>query len=237
MHFERSLKRAVYDPWKDQYIDYAKLKRLLRDNGSDDGTSEHEEDGWTEVDEGAFVEELVNVQLEKVHAFQTEKVQQLRERTTACELRLESLPKSENKDDEAKEEIKLADDSSSQETMSEVLNELDGITKEMNELEKYSRINYAGFLKATKKHDRKRGASYRIRPLMQVRLAALPFNKEDYSPLLFRLSTMYTFIREHLETVDKRQSMVESQAESQAGTDEYRSQKCEPQLRIATYNN
>ena len=37
----------------------------------------------------------------------------------------------------------------------------------------------AGFLKAAKKHDRKRGHAYRVRPLMQVRLAELPFNKED----------------------------------------------------------
>ena len=63
----------------------------------------------------------------------------------------------------------------------------DSITKQINELEKYSRINYTGFLKAAKKHDRRRGSQYRVRPLLQVRLAALPFNVENYSPLLHRL--------------------------------------------------
>jgi len=224
MHFERSLKRAIYGPWKEQYIDYAKLKHLLRDNGSDDGNSDHEEDAWTEEDEGAFVEELVNVQLEKVHSFQSKTVQQLRERTAACESKLE--PFTSTKDGEKTEQGKGIDTPEAKETLRKVLVELDGITKEMNELEKYSRINYTGFLKATKKHDRKRGGAYRIRPLMQVRLAALPFNKEDYSPLLFRLSTMYTFAREHLENVNKRTSVTESQTESNAGTDEYRVQKC-----------
>jgi len=222
MHFERSLKRATYSPWKDQYVDYAKLKRLLRDNGSDNGNSDHEEDAWTEEDEGAFVEELVNVQLEKVHSFQSKTVQQLRERTAACESKLE--PFTSTKEGEDRNNI---DTPEAKETLRKVLVELDGITKEMNELEKYSRINYTGFLKATKKHDRKRGGAYRIRPLMQVRLAALPFNKEDYSPLLFRLSTMYNFVREHLENVSKRMSVAESQTESNADTDEYRVQKCE----------
>lgn len=231
MHFERSLTRATYDPWKDQYIDYAKLKRLLRDNGSDAGAADEEEDEWTEQDEGAFVEELVNVQLEKVHSFQTEKVQRLRERTSACEAKLDPYTKHVTVDGDTGEADRnegntSAEGAEAQEIFNGVLGELDSITKEMNELEKYSRINYTGFLKATKKHDRKRGAAYRIRPLMQVRLAALPFNKEDYSPLLFRLSTMYTFVREQLETVGKRHSIAPSQAESPVGPDEYRSQKC-----------
>lgn len=199
MHFERSLKRTIYEPWRDQYIDYAKLKNLLRDDGSDDGSSD-EGDKWTDEDEGRFVEELVNVQLEKVASFQSSTLQKLRERTADCESKLEPIvnkrPQQNGEDgDNPNEEL----DEESKKTLQDVLKTLDGITEEMNELEKYSRINYTGFLKATKKHDRRRGGSYRVRPLMQVRLAALPFNKEDYSPLLFRLSTMYSFARQQLE--------------------------------------
>jgi len=224
MHFERSLKRTIYAPWRDQYIDYPKLKDLLRDNGSDDGSAD-EGDQWTDEDEGKFVEELVNVQLEKVANFQSSTLQNLRERAADCEAKLEPIvnkSKEEGEGDDVPSEVQL--DEGTKKTLQDVLKELDGITEEMNELEKYSRINYTGFLKATKKHDRRRGASYRVRPLMQVRLAALPFNKEDYSPLLFRLSTMYSFARQQLEEGKSR-----SFSESQSGSMDkgYTTHKCE----------
>ena len=180
MHFSRTLKNSVYEPWKSNYIDYAKLKQLLREDAP-----QEEEKNWTEDDEGNFVEELVNVQLEKVNAFQVETYKGLRERTSECESRLEKVTEAEKQDQQASDESETKDEKN-QERLREVLKELDDITGEVNELEKYSRINYTGFLKAAKKHDRKRGSSYKVRPLLQVRLAALPFNSEDYSPLLYR---------------------------------------------------
>ncbi|KAL4928276.1 SPX domain protein [Aspergillus undulatus] len=193
MRFGKTLRNAVYPPWSKNYIDYNKLKGLLREHdviGDDSDT----DGAWTEQDEEKFVQELLNVQLDKVNAFQVQTSQQLRERTSACEGKLRPLAEAgeENTAAVAEEErVKVA---------SEVLTELDEITKEVSELEKYSRINFTGFLKAAKKHDRKRGARYRVKPLLQVRLSQLPFNSEDYSPLVRRLSVMYSFVREILST-------------------------------------
>lgn len=104
MRFGKTLQAAIYPQWRDHYIDYAKLKRLLRE-GDDDSDAEgvgsaaararrqEEERGWTEHDESLFVEELVNVQLEKVHNFQVEMGKKLKERTEACGQRLEGLVK------------------------------------------------------------------------------------------------------------------------------------------------
>ncbi|BAE61076.1 unnamed protein product [Aspergillus oryzae] len=190
MRFGKTLKNSIYSPWSGKYIDYHKLKVLLREHdvtgdGSDSDTQ------WTEQDEEAFVQELINVQVDKVNAFQVETSQQLRERTSACETKLRPLaPSDEN------EVPTIVDENERKTIASEVLQELDGITKEVSELEKYSRINFTGFLKAAKKHDRKRGARYRVKPLLQVRLSQLPFNSEDYSPLVRRLSVMYSFVRE-----------------------------------------
>ena len=180
MHFSRTLKNSIYEPWKSKYIDYAKLKQLLRED-----SPQEEGKRWTEDDEGQFVEELVNVQLEKVNGFQVETYKGLRERTSECESRLEKVTDAEKQDQQTSDEGEEKDEKN-KEGLREVLKELDNITEEVNELEKYSRINYTGFLKAAKKHDRKRGSSYKVRPLLQVRLAALPFNSEDYSPLLYR---------------------------------------------------
>lgn len=202
MRFGKTLNNSIYEPWASNYIDYAKLKQLLRE----DDPSGDEGREWTEDDEGRFVEELVNVQLEKVNAFQAETYKGLRERTSDCETRLEkeagsSIEGTETSDqahDQEKKQNEKQDEQKDEEQVEKsqedgklqhVLNELDGITENINELEKYSRINYTGFLKAAKKHDRRRGSKYRVRPLLQVRLAALPFNSEDYSPLLHRYVT------------------------------------------------
>ncbi|KAA6409874.1 MAG: spx domain [Lasallia pustulata] len=240
MRFGRTLRNSIYDPWKSNYIDYSKLKKLLREDSSGKGSPSRpdpEAHKWTEEDEGAFVEELVNVQLEKVNAFQVETYKQLRDRTSACEAKLEkhAAPGQEEGEEGQESETNVVKPEK-QDELREVLEELDEITKETNELEKYSRINFTGFLKAAKKHDRKRGSNYRVRPLLQVRLAALPFNSEDYSPLLYRLSTMYSFIRENMEESGEKGL---STSEPKTGGDEYKSHKFwvhpENLLEVKTY--
>lgn len=177
MRFEETLRKSVYKPWRENYIDYTKLKQLLRE----EDPSAKDAENWTEDDEGRFVEELVNVQLEKVNDFQVHTYGRLRERIAESEGELDRL--AHQTEDEATEEERVK---AKAETLQEALKELNRITMEVNELEKYSRLNFTGFLKAAKKHDRRRGSNYRVRPLLQVRLASLPFNSEDYSPLLYR---------------------------------------------------
>ena len=196
MRFGKTLQDSTYKPWEDKYIDYRKLKKLLReDQGSSNGSAE---DVWTEADEENFVQELVNVQLEKVNQHQAQTSASLRDQTSALEAKLQSVA---GEDNQTPEDEKKA-------TAKGVLKELDTISAEINELKRFSRINYTGFLKAAKKHDRKRGHKYRVRPLLLVRLAQTPFNTEDYSPLLYRLSAMYTWSRQMLEgeNVTSRQS-------------------------------
>ncbi|KAF8426559.1 VTC domain-containing protein [Tirmania nivea] len=237
MRFGKTLQSAIYQPWRDHYIEYSKLKRLLRE-GDDDSDAEggesaaararlrqEEERPWTEHDESVFVEELVNVQLEKVHSFQLEMSRKLKERTEACEQRLEGLVKKAEEErgkgkgkvggeeaNEPQQPLKLTGEES-QTVLKNTLKELDDITFYINQLQKFSRINFTGFLKAAKKHDRRtRGAEEKgkkkangegggpmVRPLLQVRLSALEFNKEVYSPMLYRLSAMYAFVRQQLE--------------------------------------
>jgi len=140
------------------------------------------------------VNELTNVQLEKVHQHQADTFSALRDRTAACESKLQpTTGDAEAANDEKKKEI-----------AKDTLKELDEITQEITELKKFSRVNYTGFLKAAKKHDRKRGRKYRVRPILQVRMSQVPFNTEDYSPLLYRLSTMYAWARQILEGEDSR---------------------------------
>ncbi|CAI6329261.1 unnamed protein product [Periconia digitata] len=201
MKFGTTLRRSVYAPWKDHYVDYEKLKQLLRENDDDKQ--------WTSDDVTRFTEELANVQLDKVYNFKKNTTQKLRERLSACEKKLEPLAvgiKSEDTEDKedapsyadvtaAKPVVKEED---KKKILNQVLAELDAITKEVKELETYSRINYTAVLKATKKHDKLRGRSYRLRPFVNARLAEKPIYTEDHSPLVYRLSAMYAFVRQSL---------------------------------------
>lgn len=185
MKFGKTLRESVYGPWKDKYIDYDKLKTLLRERTDDDEDVE-----WTENDEKRFCDEMFNVQLEKVTRFQETTFTSIRDRVNAAFDKLEEMAPREGQ----------GTSEGGEERMRGVEEELDEITRDIRELKSFTRINYTGFQKIAKKHDRKRGSRYKVRPLMQVTMSNRPFTKEStYSPLLKKLSIMYFIIRQHLE--------------------------------------
>ncbi|KAG6066288.1 hypothetical protein E4U33_005622 [Claviceps sp. LM78 group G4] len=191
MRFGKTLRQATYAPWKGEYIDYAKLKSLLHEDKFDDDSVP-----WTEDDENRFCEEIFNVQLEKVARFQQEQVDSLKRRADVVFEKLKDFAPAEGsstKEATARGDADVAN-------LRALEKELDDITNGVRELKKYSSINYTGFLKIVKKHDRKRGDRYKVRPMMQLSLAQRPFNSEQgYSPLLNKLSIMYFAIRQQLE--------------------------------------
>ncbi|KAK0613861.1 VTC domain-containing protein [Immersiella caudata] len=188
MRFGKTLRQATYEPWKGKYIDYSKLKSILREDKPDD-----EDEPWTEEDENRFCDEIFNTQLEKVAQFQEEKVKELRNRVDAAFDRLKDISTTDDGKPKPKSDVET-------QQLRDFEAELDSITNDVKELQKYSNLNYTGFLKIVKKHDRKRGDRYKIRPMMQVSLSKRPFNSEQaYSPLLNKLSLMYFAVRQQLE--------------------------------------
>lgn len=199
MRFELKLQGATRPEWKAYYIDYTKLKQLLREKDTLSGSALRRSiaegangttangstapDKWTEDDEKAFRKELLDTQLEKVNNFQVEMSKQLSERCDSCEKELIKLH-----DDVQNNRI---DNTTKQARLKENLETLDGIARDLNELERFTRINYTGFVKAAKKHDRKRGASSaasgpKVGQLLQEKAERLNVNSVDYSPLLRR---------------------------------------------------
>src|SRR5690606_31377338 len=186
MRFGKTLRQSVYPPWQGKYIDYSKLKSILREDQPDD-----DDEPWTEEDENRFCEEIFNVQLDKVAEFQAEKVEDLRRRVDGAFEKLKELP--------AAEEGKPKPDADPQQ-LKDLESEIDTITNEVRELQKYSNLNYTGFLKIVKKHDRKSADRDKIRPMMMVSLAQRPFNSDRaYWPLLNKLSLLYFAIRQQRE--------------------------------------
>jgi SPX domain protein involved in polyphosphate accumulation len=190
---------------------------LLREDKFDDDAVP-----WTEEDENRFCDEIFNVQLEKVARFQQERVDALKERAEAAFEKLKSLPPAEGDKPATRTDDEIS-------KLKELEKELDSITNDVKELKKYSSINYTGFMKIVKKHDRKRGDRYKVRPMMQLSLSQRPFNSEQgYSPLLNKLSIMYFAIRQQLEgasTGDQSLLDLDHQAETHNG-ERYTAHKC-----------
>jgi SPX domain protein involved in polyphosphate accumulation len=230
MRFGKTLRNSTYPPWKDQYIDYTKLKALLRDDKPDD------QQEWTAEDESRFCDELLNVQVDKVAKFQEDTVGKLQDRADAIFEKLKDMGNDgSSKPDEGKGKEKEVEHEEAEaerpdidpEKLKAIQADLDNITNEVRELKKYSNLNYTGFLKIVKKHDRKRGELYKIRPMVQVRLNQRPFNSEQgYSPLLTKLSIMFEAIRQYLHEDEVHHVDLESQPETQNG-ETYTAHKCQ----------
>lgn len=152
MKFGKTLSNSVYGPWRESYVDYTKLKHLLREEKSGDAESTSL---WTDDDEAHFAEELLNVQLDKVNNFQNDKYLDIKTRTSQLESKLQSLSisKSINSDGENEASNTTKDD---EDAMRDILPQLDSISNEINQLERFSRINFTGFRKIVKKHDKRR---------------------------------------------------------------------------------
>ncbi|KAF2154877.1 SPX-domain-containing protein [Myriangium duriaei CBS 260.36] len=235
MRFGKTLRQAVYEPWRDYYIDYEKLKKLLREDDSAASSPTRAGDqAWTDQDAEKFYHELANVQLEKVQNFHKEMYQKLSDRAAKCEANLDPIAAAVKQDDQGTSTGEQQGASQSQSNgegkrpamsegerdrvLKDTLKELDSITKEISELEKYSRINYTGFLKIAKKHDRKRGGRISVKSPLQSLLVKVPFNKEDYSPLLYRISAMYSFARQQSDSKSNGRSFSDAQAAGQTYT-------------------
>ena len=71
--------------------------------------------------------------------------------------------------------------------------EIGRITSELSELAKFSRLNYTGFVKILKKHDKR--TDYMLRPMFMLRLKSKSLYAENSDSLIYRLSKLYDRIR------------------------------------------
>ncbi|KAI5967672.1 VTC2 [Candida margitis] len=179
MLFGTKLETEIYGPWKDFYINYNQLKKLLKEGVI-------LKNNWTDKDEQNFVSAL-DENLEKVFTFQHNKFDELNDEL-----------------DILQQQTEVADTFD----VDAFSKKLDHLLNEAQNLEHFQRLNYTGFIKIVKKHDRLH-SNYSVKPLLNVRLKKLPFHSEDYSPLLYKIGTLFQFLRENYE-VDQSLSKLSS---------------------------
>lgn len=114
----------------------------------------------------------------KVYAFHQEKIEEIKKRIDEYDEKINSQIPSQDSPSE----------------MASIQENINWIADDINRLARFSRINYTGFLKIVKKHDRH--TDYVLRPMFMVRLNQCPFWNEDNDSMLIKLSELFAKVRD-----------------------------------------
>lgn len=174
------------------YISYDELKEALKTpylEGHDQSSPKPQRRPWSEDDEKAFVQ-LLEAELDKVFTFQKLKsgeiVSRIKNGETEVNEIVEKQRHLDNAEDEGRE-TKLEEDFLLLEE------DLSDIIADVHDLAKYTQLNYTGFQKIIKKHDKQTG--WHLRPSFATRLKAKPFFQDNYDAFIVTLSRLYDLVR------------------------------------------
>ncbi|ROT36857.1 vacuolar transporter chaperone 4 [Sodiomyces alkalinus F11] len=206
MKFGQQLRSSIIREYQWYYIDYNGLKDELKSASGDvvpvttpdakanaddpkgkaaatQPTERRRE--WTEDDETRFVKKL-EMELDKVHTKQQVKAREITRRIVVSEKEVESVVNRLNErgpqePGPSEEEFIL---------LEEVLSD---IIADVHDLSKFVQLNYTGFYKIIKKHDKM--TNWHLKPAFDARLKAKPFYKENYDASVVQLSKLYNLVR------------------------------------------
>lgn len=174
MKFGEQLKQALIRDYYYYYISYDELKADLKKTLSANKK-------WTEKDEERFVG-LLEAELDKVFLFQKVKAKEIDRRIKDAEGDVTdvvaAIDSNHPPDEQEFEDL--------EETLSDII-------ADVHDLAKFTRLNYTGFQKIIKKHDKQTG--WILKPIFSVRLNAKPFFKDNYDALVVKLSKLYDLVR------------------------------------------
>lgn len=167
MKFGENLKQKIKPEWKFYYIDYDGLKQLIKERTS-------AKDFFEESDEANFVDHLEK-EMQKVLDFRDVKIGELTRHVQYCE---EKLNNDFVKDEQGKKDLEA---------------EISRVTDELVDLSGFTRLNYTGFIKILKKHDKH--TAFMLKPMFMIRLKSKPFFLETLDNLVYRLSKLFDKLR------------------------------------------
>ncbi|ANB13353.1 Vtc4p [Sugiyamaella lignohabitans] len=173
MKFGEQLKTSLIKDYYYYYISYDDLKHELKKGSSGN---------WSETEEEHFVG-LLETELDKVFVFQKVKATEINRRIKDAEKQVQEVVRVSESDVNAVDEQQFED----------LEEELSDIIADVHDLAKFTRLNYTGFQKIIKKHDKVTG--WTLKPIFSVRLNAKPFFKDNYDQLVVKLSKLYDLVR------------------------------------------
>lgn len=190
------MRSSLIKDWYYHYIAYDDLKKSLRTDFQHTPLVQQRHQNknkgaWSEEDEQRFVNQLEQ-ELDKVFTFQKVKSQEIIRRIKASEKEVnEVIARSEaaqvGTDDQAKANAPSEDEFMLLEE------DLSDIIADVHDLAKFTQLNYTGFQKIIKKHDKQ--THWHLKPVFAARLNARPFFKDDYDVTVVNLSKLYDQVR------------------------------------------
>ncbi|KAL1310889.1 hypothetical protein AAFC00_001120 [Neodothiora populina] len=200
MKFGQQLHSSLIKDWYYYYISYDELKKLLQteieSRPSAAGNGQVQRKPWTDEDETRFYEEL-EAELDKVSNFQQVKSSEIQRRIKISEKEVNDVIARSNAADQraAQPQSQQAPvDAPTEEDFMLLEEDLSDIIADVHDLAKFTQLNYTGFQKIIKKHD-KLYPDKQLRPLFAARLNAKPFFKDNYDQSIINLSKLYDNVR------------------------------------------
>jgi SPX domain protein involved in polyphosphate accumulation len=187
------LRSSLIKDWYYYYISYDELKKSLRTDFDHtpaiSNGHRQKRKAWDEDDEQQFVNQLEQ-ELDKVFTFQKVKSQEIVRRIKASEKEVSDAiarTTAAQQDERAKENKPTEDEYLLLEE------DLSDVIADVHDLAKFTQLNYTGFQKIIKKHDKQ--TNWHLKPVFAARLRARPFFKDDYDVTVINLSKLYDQVR------------------------------------------
>ncbi|KAJ2900498.1 hypothetical protein MKZ38_002403 [Zalerion maritima] len=178
MKFGQELRSSIISEYRWYYIDYDSLKTDLKDTSAPGNE-------WTEDDESRFLSKL-ELELDKVFSKQQVKSSEIQRRIASSESDVNDVKR-------RLAERGLEEAGPSEEEFMLLEEDLSNVIADVHDLAKFVQLNYTGFYKIIKKHDKM--TRWQLRPVFETRLKSKPFWEENYDASVVKLSKLFDFVR------------------------------------------
>ncbi|OQE39374.1 hypothetical protein PENCOP_c007G06444 [Penicillium coprophilum] len=196
MRFGEYLRSSMIKEYYPYYIAYDELKKALKTDFVDEPTSDNTKPArkeWTEEDETHFVS-LLESELEKVFLFQKRKSEEIVARIQESEVEVNDVvSRLDNSADSRRQSTRSARSVPTDADFLMLEQVLSDIIADVHDLAKFTQLNYTGFQKIIKKHDKQ--THWYLKPVFATRLKAKPFFKDNYDAFVIKLSKLYDLVR------------------------------------------
>ncbi|CAG8018426.1 unnamed protein product [Penicillium olsonii] len=195
MRFGEYLRSSMIKEYYPFYIAYDELKKALKtelvEPTSANANPARKE--WSEDDETHFVS-LLESELEKVFLFQKRKSEEIVERIQDSELEVtDVVSRLDGSTENRRQSTRTARPTPTDSDFLMMEQVLSDIIADVHDLAKFTQLNYTGFQKIIKKHDKE--THWYLKPVFAARLNAKPFFKDNYDAFVVKLSKLYDLVR------------------------------------------
>ena len=180
MKFGETLKSSLIKDYAYYYIGYDELKYVIKKG------LESNNGRWNNHLEEQFVDSLQQ-ELDKVYNFFKLKHKEILKRVKDVESLVEKTVEA------SKNAVDIEEFQYFEQDFNDLEEELSDIIADVHDLNTFTRLNYIGFQKILKKHDKM--TKMILKPIFQARLNAKPFFKDNLDSLIVKLSKLYDLVR------------------------------------------